>query len=1251
METLKKLFASVTIFAMALLTLAPTGLVHAATALQDGDLIKASKSAVYYYKGGKRYVFPTETTYKTWYSDFSKVKTISDSELADIPMGTKNVVFRPGSYLVKVTTDPKVYAVGPNGALYWIKSEDAAKKLYGNDWAKRVKDVPDAFFTNYGVSNSVTIDGSTYPAGSLIKYNGSDDIYYINSEGKKQKFTGSAFADNGLMMKFVNTAPDSITFPNGSDITGKVDMLADTAQVVVTPTPTPAPTKSSLKVELAPDTPAAADIPAGSNNPGTNVPFAKFNFTAGSKDVKVTAIKVTRSGLSSDTDLTAVKLFDQDGNQLGTNQSFDANHRASFTNLSWVVPAGKTKSITVKGDSAANKSGRIKFGIDSADMISSDADSVSGSFPMFGNTMTQVANVDVGQLTIEKGPSDPTSTNVKVDEKNVRFLQVKLTASSKEDIKLNYITFRQGDSNSVSASDLANYTLYNDTTGKKVATVDMVNDRVTFKFNPPLLIKKGESVLLSLKADVVSGSGKNVSFSLTENDAWLMDAVGTNYGFGVSFSPAASTGVDFGNGTTSKSETEAVAVQQGTLTVSKGSNTPATGNIAKGADNVTIASWDFEAKGEKVKVGKVTITVDDGAGNALTAGHFTMFKLVDKDGNVWGGPYDITSNTKVVFPVQMIFPVGKTELFLKAKVSSSASGTIQAKFNPNSDLTTVKGETSNKTVSPTPSATVAGNKLTVKSAALIVSMGATPIAGDQIKGAKGAELATIVLNASSSGEDVKVTSITIKGNGNEDVKNLNNYQLWDGNTQIGETEEYANAGTTGTIVFNIDNGLIVKKNELKTLKVKADALNVTAGQNSKFNVSAVTAVGADSGSNATVTKDGTNNLPSNDSLAQTWKASGQLKINLDANTPVAQIVAAGTTSLEVARYKFHANSEDIDVTELNLVAGKTASPDFTANEQADNISQNTSAVKVYLDDKLVGTTQFGTDAKAKLTFNGGEFRIKKDQDHIVKIVVDLADKAVLASGKTFYVGIQEANGDGRTWGAAGNYKIVANGVASGATITQANIDSVGDGTGNVAGGKQFVAYDGILTVSLSANSPTGKLVQGANTEVLRLDLKATGDDIDVTGVDFTIAGSCIPDGTGAAYVKSADDSVTYWTWTSGSKWLQLIKEDNTQNPPIPRQDSLETKQATGTSTTLQVSAGATKTIKLVGDTSKATACTTGQTFQVSVQNNANARVGGGATASQIANGIEWKDQELGASVTATSPLIKHLPVYGNVLEI
>ncbi len=117
--------------------------------LGPGTLIKGSGQAVYYLsQNGKRLVFPTENTYKTWYSDFSGVRTIDDVQMSAISLGG-NVTYRPGVKLVKITTDPKVYAVAANGTLRHVTTEAIATSLYGLDWAKKVDDVPDAFFTNY----------------------------------------------------------------------------------------------------------------------------------------------------------------------------------------------------------------------------------------------------------------------------------------------------------------------------------------------------------------------------------------------------------------------------------------------------------------------------------------------------------------------------------------------------------------------------------------------------------------------------------------------------------------------------------------------------------------------------------------------------------------------------------------------------------------------------------------------------------------------------------------------------------------------------------------------------------------------------------------------------------------------------------------------------------------------------------------------------------------------------------------------
>jgi hypothetical protein len=125
-------------------------------ACEANTLIKGKSSAAVYYCGsdGKRYVFPNQQTYMTWYQNFDTVKTISDEALAKVSIGGI-VTYRPGTRMIKIETDPRVYAVGANGELRPIASEQVAVRLYGNNWNKMIDDISDAFFINYRMGSTL----------------------------------------------------------------------------------------------------------------------------------------------------------------------------------------------------------------------------------------------------------------------------------------------------------------------------------------------------------------------------------------------------------------------------------------------------------------------------------------------------------------------------------------------------------------------------------------------------------------------------------------------------------------------------------------------------------------------------------------------------------------------------------------------------------------------------------------------------------------------------------------------------------------------------------------------------------------------------------------------------------------------------------------------------------------------------------------------------------------------------------------
>ncbi|MFC1678435.1 fibronectin type III domain-containing protein [Patescibacteria group bacterium] len=160
---LKFALPSLIILSFALMLWA-AGEVEAKKSLNFGSLIRGKTIPTVYYLGddNKRYVFPNAKTYHSWFDGFDNVTVIEDEDLYDYPLGG-NVRYKPGVILVKIQTDPKVYAVSKNGLLRWIKTEALAKYLYGVGWNLMIDDVPDSFFVNYQIGDPIDEEGDYDP--------------------------------------------------------------------------------------------------------------------------------------------------------------------------------------------------------------------------------------------------------------------------------------------------------------------------------------------------------------------------------------------------------------------------------------------------------------------------------------------------------------------------------------------------------------------------------------------------------------------------------------------------------------------------------------------------------------------------------------------------------------------------------------------------------------------------------------------------------------------------------------------------------------------------------------------------------------------------------------------------------------------------------------------------------------------------------------------------------------------------------
>jgi len=128
----------------------------AEAAISYGDLVKGSDATIYYVTSDlHRVAFLDEASYRTWYTDFSAVRSVSDADLAKLPF-VGIAPFRPGIRPIKGASDSRVYGVDRNGALRWLSTEAVARMIFGDDWSGKVAVVPDATLASYGRGADVT---------------------------------------------------------------------------------------------------------------------------------------------------------------------------------------------------------------------------------------------------------------------------------------------------------------------------------------------------------------------------------------------------------------------------------------------------------------------------------------------------------------------------------------------------------------------------------------------------------------------------------------------------------------------------------------------------------------------------------------------------------------------------------------------------------------------------------------------------------------------------------------------------------------------------------------------------------------------------------------------------------------------------------------------------------------------------------------------------------------------------------------
>jgi len=1001
----------------------------------------------------------------------------------------------------------------------------------------------------------------------------------------------------------------------------------------------PSTAAGALTIGLAADNPAATTIP----DSAFNQPVLKLNLTAGSGDVSVSRLAVTRGGLSANTDIDLLKVFDGTI-QKGNGSTLNSVNQAVFSfTTPLVVPANSTKTLTIKADmhDGADTGHSIIFSVASSTDVTSNATSTTGT--AVGNAMG-IANITIGSISITAGPSNPSSDFAPdVGDTGLRLLQMHLTAAT-EDVELRQVIVVKG--GTVNTTDISKISLFNDTDNTTLATLTTFDaeGRATFDLASPLTITKGNSKNVSVLVDIASGSGRTISAKIYDAAAFTITAVGKTYGYGVTLTNGTT---DWDSVTASNQIGSGVpqTIAAGTLNVSRATTSPATGYVAPGGTDVPLVTYDIEARGEGAIISRFVNTVVLGT---ITYDQVTNCKLVDENGNVVAGPVDTTAagaatDDFIAFTDTFTVPLGIHKYTVKCNLASAiTTGTIRIGFNSANTLTvasggvagtdtpttavTAKGATTYETVTATPAASVLGNIETIKAAALTIATLTTPVAATVVPGQTNVFLANVQLSAVSSGENLNVTSIGVTDTATVSEAEIQSLRIFDASitqancTGTGRAWDTTLAmcrlapskepvASTAKTTFTLSTPLVVPKAGTSTVKVYGNYKTGSTG-NHTFAIAAVgdiTAVGATTGTTLTASMKGT--TPTGSGQLMTYAANGTLTTTLDTGRPNAANIAVGdygTTGITMTKIRLYAPTEDVALDHI----------DFTRTSAGTGADADIAAVYLYDGTTLIGTAGKTTTNVYRFDFSTTPYAIGVK---VTKVLTVKADFHGVLNGAT------SKYSDSFDIAATGD--LVGTGVASGSTINASAVVNTQPDM-YLARSVPTMALCTAATCGTASPGGAGTLTAGAGTEILRFKVTAdTAGDIQfVNGgsnnniLRFTLSGK--------AATHSTAGTLTLKNLTDNSAILDTVS--TITGDVVNANATVSTDFSVAT---LTVPAGESRILSLTVDTTDFTAA--GDNIKATIAN--------------AAGDMNWSDTTTAGLSTDNNTYFNWLPLEGNAL--
>ncbi|MEN9390124.1 MAG: hypothetical protein RLZZ283_224 [Candidatus Parcubacteria bacterium] len=267
------------------------------------------------------------------------------------------------------------------------------------------------------------------------------------------------------------------------------------------------------------------------------VPFTSFTLTTHDTDVEVKSITVRRVGPSQNGAFDFISLFDEDNSELA--YGYLKSDNTVIFKTPFTVPAGTTMKLTVVGsmqwdvmEYAAQAAGFSIESIDSSVPLS------GAPLPIIGTFQVILPNLTIGRGYTSVGVEDPRGDRTQyIQDVNVRFGAVRVTAGSAENLTLRSVTWRQN--GTAGSADIANVTVY--VNGTPYATTNDGRD-YTAVIEPWVSIPKGDAVEIQLRGDITTtGANRTIKFDI--DDGAYIELWGSQFGYGIFPIPESNTDV------------------------------------------------------------------------------------------------------------------------------------------------------------------------------------------------------------------------------------------------------------------------------------------------------------------------------------------------------------------------------------------------------------------------------------------------------------------------------------------------------------------------------------------------------------------------------------------------------------------------------------------------------------------------------------------------------------------------------------